>query len=138
VWFHQTTLPWVFQISSDAYVGLKRVASVLLADELPSDIEIDPSLPVAIEVKGDFQWETVDPINTSGLMGLVGGMPRGKDVKAPAKRGKDSNDSKNKDPKPENEEKQEERQPFKLKDINLTVERGSLVCIVGVVGSGKR
>ena len=35
------------------------------------------------------------------------------------------------------EEKSNEKPPFELRDIDIVIPRGSLVCIVGSVGSGK-
>lgn len=142
-------LPMAFTVCSDAYVGIKRITTAMLAEELPDDLQIDPSLPSAIRAHGDFIWETSGPI--SGLMG--GGSARGgrdwagekkkkqaaKQAKADKKKNKKGTDTPD---SPLDEEKKdairdEDKPPFSLQGIDIEIARGSLTCIVGSVGSGK-
>ena len=141
-----TMLPMAFTVCSDAYVGIKRITTAMLAEELPDDLQIDPSLPSAVRAHGDFAWETSGPI--AGLMG--GGSARGgrdwageKKKKQEAKLAKaeaKSRKGKKGEETPElvkEEEKESEKPPFALRDIDIEIARGSLTCIVGTVGSGK-
>lgn len=150
-------LPMAFTVTSDAYVALKRIATLLLATDLPSKIIIEPSQSKAISAYGDFIWETVSSAG-GGVMGGKGagggGQGRGgRDYEAIKKKKKEEKERKkiNKERRKkgleplESEEEMKkrkgkeggEKEPFSLRGIELEVERGALVCIVGSVGSGK-
>jgi ATP-binding cassette subfamily C (CFTR/MRP) protein 1 len=141
-------LPMALTVTSDAYAALKRIATLLLAEDLASARIIDPSLEHAISAHGDFTWEASQ--EGGGIMGGKGGGGRGgKDYeairkkKAEEKRRKKEEKERKKKGLPKVEkgegegEKGEEKEPFGLRDIDLDVKRGDLVCIVGEVGSGK-
>lgn len=136
-------------VSSDAYVGLKRIGTLLLAEDLPSQLLIDPDQDLAISAHGSFVWETVE--GGSGVMGGkgAGGQGRGgRDYEAIKKKKAEEAKQKKEDkqrkktglPKLDRSGKvddKDKKAPFSLKDIDFNVKRGSLVCIVGSVGSGK-
>jgi ATP-binding cassette, subfamily C (CFTR/MRP), member 1 len=52
------TLPVVIASSTDAWVALKRVQNILLAEELKETIVIDPQASFAVSVEGGwFEWD---------------------------------------------------------------------------------
>lgn len=132
-----------WSVCSDAYVGIKRITTALLAEELPDDLQIDPTLSSAIRAHGTFVWESSGPV--SGLMG--GGQGRGgrdyegiKKKKEEAKKAKSEAKSRKKkglEPEVKEEEIKKDKPPFSLEGIDIEIARGSLTCVVGTVGSGK-
>ena len=132
---------------ADAAVALGRIGSFLTAEELAEPYAIDKDCKHAIEVEGDFQWETV-------LKSAVGGKFSHQQGKKAGSKGKGGEKEKKKKAKkgkggevlptvaPQNEEKEKEGKeaegkPFELKDLNLKIPKGAFVAIVGRVGSGK-
>lgn len=115
-------LPRALSSITDARNALTRLSLVFHA-ELVTDaaLIIDPEQELALEVKGAvFQWESV--------------LESKPDEKKRAG-GKDTENSKV--TTKEQDEKQEARVPFQVQSMNMRVPRGSLVAIVGPVGSGK-
>lgn len=149
-------LPLVLSNTSDAVVALGRISKFLLAEELEEPYKTDPDSKYAIDVEGDFAWETVQKPDNGPKFGAGKKGPRGpsgdKDKKSSGKtdtkakkrpfwRKKSSagpilpttaapKDANTKAPK-------SKEKPFELNKIRLKVPRGSFVAIVGRVGSGK-
>ncbi|KAK7454037.1 hypothetical protein VKT23_011548 [Stygiomarasmius scandens] len=134
-------LPIVLNSMSDALVALGRIQSFLAAEELAEPYKVDYELKHAVEVDGDFTWETAGKIEESKFSrGSGAGAGRG----GRSGRGGSSNRGRNKggvlpvnatitaQSQPKAEEK-----PFELKDLKFTIPKGSFVAIVGRVGSGK-
>ena len=121
-----TFLPIVLSSLSDALVALGRISQFLTSEDLPEPYLIDKNLPVAVQVDGDFVWETV----------LATG--DGEKGKKPLKRESlpvtttDLEKEILKDAK-----KNEQETPFELKNLKMSVPKGAFVGIVGRVGSGK-
>ncbi|GAA5962545.1 hypothetical protein JCM21900_003672 [Sporobolomyces salmonicolor] len=109
-------LPNSLSTITDAYSACKRLTPVFLADELPEQpIVIVEDAKLAVHVKdADFMWESSAPPT------------QGKGKKG--KKGEKADQA---------ESKEDDEQPSGLYDISLEVPRGSLVCVVGSVGSGK-
>ncbi|CEQ41587.1 SPOSA6832_03323, partial [Sporobolomyces salmonicolor] len=109
-------LPNSLSTITDAYSACKRLTPVFLADELPEQpIVIVEDAKLAVHVKdADFVWESSAPPT------------QGKGKKG--KKGEKADQA---------ESKEDDAQPSGLYDISLEVPRGSLVCVVGSVGSGK-
>jgi len=105
-------LPNSLSTITDAASACKRLVPVFLADELPErTIQIVEDNKYALEVKNaSFEWEAGSQ-RTGGK-------------------------AKRKEEKSEKAELEEEK-PFRLEDISLSVPSGSLLCVVGTVGSGK-
>lgn len=102
----------------------------------------------AIRAFGNFRWETSAP---GGGHGKAGGGRGGKDrvgakakkaaaAKAKkeaklAKKGGKVNDET--EALPKLDFKEAEKPPFQLRDIDISLPRGGLTCVVGSIGSGK-
>ena len=115
---------------------------------------IDPSRDVALDVDGDFTWETIRK-GDEGPKFLHGHKKPGEKGKAGNGKKDSRADRKKKDApssvlpttaddaeESELEEKEREKEPleekpFELKNLKLRVPKGSFVAIVGRVGSGK-
>ena len=52
-------LPIMLASATDAFVALRRVGNFMRAEELAVPYEIDPNAEAAVDVDGDFTWETV-------------------------------------------------------------------------------
>ncbi|KAF5366995.1 hypothetical protein D9758_003982 [Tetrapyrgos nigripes] len=101
---------------SDAYSATQRLYAVFEAETLDVTRIIDDTLDVAIEVKAAaFTWDAPPPEPTTG------------------KKGKKSK----KTAKPTSSDEFKSVEPFRMRDISLTIPRGQLVAIVGQVGAGK-
>ncbi|CAG8440521.1 10797_t:CDS:10 [Scutellospora calospora] len=116
-------LPMVLASSTDAYVSANRISEFLQADELSILPDIDPNEKSAIRLTdGEFIWEIIS------------------NEKAPTPTDEISGTSTTFTPA-DSPEKLENIQPFSPKshlcDINFTIPRGTLVAIIGTVGSGK-
>ncbi|KAF5390987.1 hypothetical protein D9757_004049 [Collybiopsis confluens] len=159
--------PLVLSALSDALVALGRIGKFLTAEELAEPYVIDFERKHAVEVDGDFTWETAGKIVESkfaagakgkaGPDGKSGGKKAGKADKKKADKAEKTRrkkknqkgekegeglpvtvqDVSNASDHAEEEKKEEEEKPFELKDLRLSVPKGSFVAIVGSVGSGK-
>ncbi|RDB25946.1 Multidrug resistance-associated protein 1 [Hypsizygus marmoreus] len=150
--------PMVLSSLSDALVALGRISKFLSAEELAEPYVIDPSLSTAIDVDGDFSWETAGKLPEDHKPQSDGDKagekdkekPKDKKAKKDKKTGKDkdvlplttdgfsADAAENENEKgPVNESKEEEEKPFELKNLKFSVPKGSFVAIVGRVGSGK-
>ncbi|KAI1798260.1 multidrug resistance-associated ABC transporter [Ganoderma leucocontextum] len=149
-------LPVVLASATDALVALRRIGAFMRAEELSVPYEIDARADSAVDVDGDFTWETVrKDANAINLAAKFG-----KDKKAMAvekkgrKKGDDSllptalNTPTGASPARSAEnvsaaggsgevKEKEQEKPFELKGIKLKIPKGSFVAIVGRVGSGK-
>jgi hypothetical protein len=131
-------LPLAFTAVSDAHVAVTRIGKLLLSDELPQDLKVDPAAKYAIRAEGDFTFETSKPPDVKG-----GERSFGKDRHALAakKKAKKENKIRAKKGLPpledENKKKEDDGVPFQLRNIDVKIPRGSLVCVVGRIGSGK-
>ncbi|WWC98771.1 hypothetical protein V866_005664 [Kwoniella sp. B9012] len=111
-------LPMCFTAVSDALVGIRRIGALLRSEEIPPKLNINRQSKYALDVRGDFQFESLPESN-------------------------DKSQSESEPGKDENDERDPERssiksiEPFALRSINLKIPRGALVCIVGRVGTGK-
>ena len=152
-------LPIVIASATDALVALRRIGAFMRAEELSVPYEIDANAESAIDVEGDFTWETVrkdaNAINLAAKFGK--GKKGGKGTgKKSGKKGNDSllptavNTPAGTSPARSTENvveagvsgevkdtEKEKEKPFELKGIELKIPKGSFVAIVGRVGSGK-
>ncbi|GJN85930.1 hypothetical protein PLIIFM63780_009505 [Purpureocillium lilacinum] len=126
-------LPLVLGQVTDAWSSLKRIEEFLMEEEQEEDVIHRPDGESAIELHdASFTWErtpTQDPDKGS----------IGKDKKPTApKAGKPQEGHR---PASSGEDTAstlvEEREPFKLHDLNLRAGRNELIAVIGTVGSGK-
>ncbi|KAJ9097144.1 hypothetical protein QFC21_004813 [Naganishia friedmannii] len=106
-------LPVTFTKLTDAYVALKRITGILVAEEQPQYVTILESAEFAIEAVGDFSFETFAPPDQNYQGTARNDKPSAK------------------------EEDQVEQQPFCLENIDLHIRHGAFVCIFGRIGTGK-
>ncbi|TBU42097.1 multidrug resistance-associated ABC transporter [Dichomitus squalens] len=150
-------LPIVLASATDALVALRRIGTFLRAEELAVTYEIDANAEAAIDLDGDFTWETVrKDANAVNLAAKFDKDKKGRGRRekgAGKKGGKKGNESllptaantpagastpvRSAEGGSEGKDKEKEDKPFELKDVNLKIPRGSFVAIVGRVGSGK-
>ncbi|KAJ4480031.1 ABC transporter [Lentinula aciculospora] len=111
-------LPLSFSSITDAHNAIQRLYGIFEAETLEETLVIDETVNAAIEVKGaSFSWDAPPPEQEEKKM------KRGKKPFTPAQ------------PAAATAESQQE--PFKLRDVSITIPRGQLVALVGQVGSGK-
>jgi ATP-binding cassette, subfamily C (CFTR/MRP), member 1 len=157
-------LPLVFSAMSDALVALGRIGKFLVAEELAEPYAIDYTNQNALDVDGDFTWETVGK-------GIVD--PKFSIAKDGAHGGDKKKEKKPKESKPVEKKKKgffggkkaadkgpvlpttvtddqtqgadgaqaaegaDDEKPFELKNLKMHIPKGSFIAIVGRVGSGK-
>lgn len=143
---------------------MDRISKFLTAEELAEPYQIDQTLPYAVQVNGDFTWETVIGVkeekskpeeNSNNDKGVLG---KDKEKKAEKKVAKDAvqsrwwkskkttgqdqlpstiDDTEMKGDGDNNITEIQEEPPFSLKDLRFEVSKGAFVAIVGRVGCGK-
>lgn len=107
-------LPLVIGQVTDAWNSLKRIEEYMLLEEQDDDALFDAGAEKAVEMRhASFTWERT-PTQESDQPG------NGKKAK--------EDDTSTLD---------EEREPFKLHDMNFEIGRNELVAVIGGVGSGK-
>ncbi|KAJ3876293.1 ABC transporter [Lentinula edodes] len=110
-------LPLSFSSITDAHNAIQRLYGVFEAEILDETLAIDESMDAAVEVKGaSFSWDAPPPE---------------REEKKTRRKNKTIT---NAQPAATAESPQE---PFKLRDITITIPRGRLVAVVGQVGCGK-
>ncbi|KAJ4008640.1 ATP-binding cassette transporter yor1 [Fusarium irregulare] len=121
-------LPLVLGQVIDAWGSVQRIQEFLLQEETVEDMVFDTTGEDAIRLEdASFTWEKSHKEEA------------GKDEKAKKEKAKDNHAR-----SPQNESSGddtstlvEEREPFKLQDLNFDVKRNELVAVIGSVGSGK-
>ncbi|EMD36548.1 hypothetical protein CERSUDRAFT_115579 [Gelatoporia subvermispora B] len=158
-------LPVVLASTTDAVVALRRISAFLTAEEIADPYTIDPDAKLAVDVDGDFAWETAYKTDQGGPKFKTARRAHGADAEK-EKKAKEEKERKEKEnkakrgrwrlgkkkegevlpitaPKGENGEKQDDKakenddKPFELKDVKLKIPKGAFVAIVGRVGTGK-
>ncbi|KAK1247857.1 hypothetical protein MKX07_000745 [Trichoderma sp. CBMAI-0711] len=124
-------LPLVLGQVIDAWSSLQRIEQFLLEEEQEEDVVFDPEAEHAIELKhASFTWERTptkeaDKADASKAKKAAKKADAPKET-APSASGDDSAST-----------LVEEREPFKLQDLNLQAGRNELIAVIGTVGSGK-
>ncbi|TFK72957.1 ABC transporter [Pluteus cervinus] len=121
-------LPMAFSSIADAKNAVNRLQDVFEAElfDKAGTLVVDEDMAQAVEVKGaGFTWDAPPP-------------------REEAKSGKKHHGSKTnkhsatkKTSQKDASEEKKEVDPFKVRDLNLTIKRGQFVAIVGPVGAGK-
>ncbi|KAF9956927.1 hypothetical protein BGZ72_002340 [Mortierella alpina] len=125
-------LPSAYTTAADAYVALKRIEKFLLSEEASSIPPPDQSHPYALTMKdASFTWEQ-----------LLSDSSEGSDSTAEKTNASSQGPTKSQQPPTSDGESTVTGQSdvasvSYLNKINLQVPRGSLVAVVGPVGSGK-
>ena len=126
-------------------VSLGRISKFLTADELAEPYQIQPALPLAVQVNGDFTWETVQSGKREKGKGEEELDEKPNEVQS---KGKKSKKTKNQNVLPstiddskikanDDSMEKEEEPPFSFHNIRFEVPKGAFVAIVGRVGCGK-
>lgn len=145
-------LPLVIGQVVDAWSSLYRIQEFLLSEEQDDEGKVDLDAKNAVEMDtADFTWErtaTQDPDH----LALVGKKQTKTDIKMQKDARKqaiaDEKLAAKKNPAPEKEVSgsntlddsstlNEDREPFKLHNMNFSIRRNELVAVIGSVGSGK-
>jgi ATP-binding cassette subfamily C (CFTR/MRP) protein 1 len=111
---------------SDVHAARIRLTKFMTLEEQAHDLLIDPSSNFAVRASGDFAYETVIPQEETATEAKLPKVQRAKESM------EDPDDSVS-----AHEKGEEEGKPFTLNDIDLNIERGSLCCLFGRIGSGK-
>ena len=128
-----TFLPLALSSLSDALVALGRISQFLTSEDLPEPYLIDKNLQVAVQVDGDFAWETVLASGEGGVKGKhLHGHKSKRSSKVLPTTTADLEKEALKDVK-----KNDQETPFELKNLKMSIPKGAFVGIVGRVGSGK-
>jgi ATP-binding cassette subfamily C (CFTR/MRP) protein 1 len=152
-----SSLPLHFNIK---HILQGRISKFLTAEELAEPYAIDLRRRIAVDVDGDFTWETAAKRVDSGqkFFGSGGGKgnrnakPRENSEQSKVEKGGffggkngkkepvlplTASDGKSDDVTEKDEEEKADEKPFELNNLKFKVPKGSFVAIVGRVGSGK-
>ncbi|ROW05942.1 hypothetical protein VPNG_08472 [Cytospora leucostoma] len=122
-------LPLVIGQVTDAWNSLKRIEDYLLLEEQSDEATLNPDAPNAVKLHdASFTWERTPTQESEGAPGA------GKQKKLDTKENKTQGPAETGD---DGSTLVEEREPFKLHDINFEIGRNELVAVIGSVGSGK-
>ena len=131
-----TSLPIVLSSISDALVALGRISQFLTSEDLPEPYLIDKNLQVAVQVDGDFVWETVLADTGDGEKKKKKIIHGDRDGKKETSKSLLPMTTANLEEK-KDVGKNDQETPFELKNFKMSVPKGAFVGIVGRVGSGK-
>lgn len=122
-------LPLVIGQVTDAWSSIGRIQEFLLSEEREEDAILKPDCPNAVEmVHAGFTWERTPTQDTPGAVSSTGAKTKkesAKETKRPTSSDEDASTL------------VEEREPFKLQDMDFQIGRNELVAVIGSVGSGK-
>lgn len=131
-------LPLVIGQTVDAWSSLKRIQEYMLSEEMEEDVVLQPEGHNAVEMhNASFTWErttTQESENSGEKKGKTG--PPQKGAK-PTPKASSNTDSPTESSEDTASTLVEEREPFKLQDLNIEIGRNELVAVIGSVGSGK-
>ncbi|RYP56800.1 hypothetical protein DL771_011575 [Monosporascus sp. 5C6A] len=143
-------LPLVIGQVVDAWQSLQRIQEFMLSEEQDDNADFQPEIENAVEMsEACFTWERTpsrdpaesEPANTS-KKGNPGAAPKKSSKQAPGSQEASAKSGAAAGPPEANTDDSastlvEDREPFKLQDINLQIGRDELVAVIGSVGSGK-
>ncbi|KAL7793341.1 P-loop containing nucleoside triphosphate hydrolase protein [Trichoderma afarasin] len=123
-------LPLVLGQVIDAWSSLQRIEQFLLEEEQEEDVTLKPEGEHAIElIDASFTWErTPTKEAEKGAAGKEKKHAKKPEVPKETAQAASGDDSST---------LVEEREPFKLQDLNLQAGRNELIAVIGTVGSGK-
>ncbi|KAJ8076751.1 hypothetical protein PM082_001174 [Marasmius tenuissimus] len=146
-------LPFVLSGLSEVFVAFQRLSTFFVAEEQPEPPTIDFGSRDAIRVEhASFSWDTVIGLkekldkDKEAKEKMEADKKKEKEKKTKTKKSGKKGGKEKEDPAlplttadapalAEDETKREE--PFKLRDLNMTIPKGGFVAIIGQVGSGK-
>lgn len=140
-------LPLVIGQVTDAWNSLKRIQEYLLLEEQTDEAVFDYEAKNAVELRNaEFTWERTPTQDADKVSALAQPGKPGETKKAT----KAANKAANKAGKAAEKAAQKamednsstlvdnnDREPFKLRDVNFQIGRNELVAVIGTVGSGK-
>ncbi|RYP63702.1 hypothetical protein DL770_009316 [Monosporascus sp. CRB-9-2] len=142
-------LPLIIGQVVDAWQSLQRIQEFMLSEEQDDNADFQPEVENAVEVSDAcFTWERspsrdpaeAGPGNTS-KKGNPGAAPKKSSKQTSGSQENAKSDAAAGPPETNTDDSAstlvDDREPFKLQDINLQIGRDELVAVIGSVGSGK-
>lgn len=124
-------LPLVIGQVTDAWESLKRIQEYLLLEEQADEATFNPDAPDAVAMhNANFTWERTPTQGNDDVPGPVGKKSNKQELK-------EKNALSTNEVEDNASTLVDEREPFKLHDINFNLGRNELVAVIGSVGSGK-
>ncbi|KAI0422139.1 ABC transporter family protein [Xylaria grammica] len=128
-------LPLVIGSIVDAWSSMKRIQDFMLSENQEDAAVFDPENKSAVEMKhANFTWERTptpesDKVAASGKKGA----PKGGAKQSTKDNGAETSESHSETAST----LVDEREPFRLEDLNLAIGRKEIIAVIGSVGSGK-
>ncbi|KAI3323118.1 ATP-binding cassette transporter protein [Xylariaceae sp. AK1471] len=129
-------LPLVIGSIVDAWSSLKRIQDFMLSEEQEDTAVFKPENENAVEMSNaSFTWERTptQENDKTATAGKKGAPKNGTKQPTKTEKGAEMSES-NSDT---DSTLVDEREPFKLEDLNLAIRRKELIAVIGSVGSGK-
>ncbi|ORX37805.1 P-loop containing nucleoside triphosphate hydrolase protein [Kockovaella imperatae] len=116
-------LPMVLSNFMDGLAAMRRIGDLFKSDELRERLVIDGTASMAVSISGDFQFDSAAPPDQAKRSDSTTTTDKDK----PCREGTPDAEK----------ESDADRQPFALRDLDLSIPHGALVCVIGRVGTGK-
>ncbi|KAI1754416.1 P-loop containing nucleoside triphosphate hydrolase protein [Xylaria castorea] len=129
-------LPLVIGSVVDAWSSMKRIQDYMLSEDQEDAAVLEPENESAVEISdASFTWERTptQANDKAGAAGKKGAPKKGSKQSAKTEKGAETSES-NSDTA---STLVEEREPFKIENLNLAIGRKELIAVIGSVGSGK-
>ncbi|KAH8167726.1 hypothetical protein CIB48_g493 [Xylaria polymorpha] len=129
-------LPLVIGSVVDAWSSMKRIQDFMLSEDQEDSAAFKPENENAVEISdASFTWERTptQENDKAGAAGKKGAPKKGNKPPAKTEKGAETSES-NSDTA---STLVDEREPFKLENLNLAIGRKELIAVIGSVGSGK-
>ncbi|KAI2643335.1 P-loop containing nucleoside triphosphate hydrolase protein [Xylaria nigripes] len=128
-------LPMVIGTTVDAWSSLKRIQEYMLSEDQEDTALFEPEGKNAIEMNNaSFTWERTptQESDVNAANGKKDASKNGTKQSAAVAKSAESAESNS-----ESASTLEQREPFKLEELNLAIGRKELIAVIGSVGSGK-
>lgn len=131
-------LPLVIGQVTDAWNSLKRIQEYLLLEEQTDEAEVDYEAKNAVELRhAEFTWERTPTQDAEKISALTQSGKPGETKKEQKAAQKAEKAAQKEMEDNDGSTLVDDREPFKLQDINFQIGRNELVAVIGTVGSGK-
>ncbi|POS84754.1 hypothetical protein EPUL_003663 [Erysiphe pulchra] len=134
-------LPLVISQTADAWSSISRIQEFLLNEDLKNSLQVDLGADMAVEMRdADFTWErtpTGQNYSEKSLKPNTGLKTKITNIKSSVLQAKNKTHATSESGPLNKRVIVNEKNPFQLQKINMSIKRNELVAVIGGVGCGK-